>query len=269
MAFHSVVFTSSTSSSGATTFVQLNSKADVIVPTLNNGFQVPVQLKYLASIGGVGTSLTNIRAQTPAFLPFPWPSFAPVNRGSAFETPARFWDLFKMPLPMNPTDELDIYICQNSGGSETEYVFVNLSDGTITPVPAGRFFTVHGTGSTTLTSGAFTSVALTFDQAIPRGLYAVVGARAYSAHALYFRLAPAMEPLWRPGGIAVQAYDQMDPPGQRGFIYDGQVVAPWGQWMTFFQNVPPQLDMFATSGDTAEEVWLDLIQVSAVSSYGV
>ena len=87
MAFHTVVFTSSTSSSGATTFVQLNFKADVIVPTLNNGLQVPKQLNKLGFIAGVGTSLTNFRAQTPAFLPYPWPSFAPVNRGSCAGQP--------------------------------------------------------------------------------------------------------------------------------------------------------------------------------------
>ena len=41
MAFHTVVFTSSNGTSGATTFIQTNFKADVIVPTLNNGLQVP------------------------------------------------------------------------------------------------------------------------------------------------------------------------------------------------------------------------------------
>jgi len=267
MAFHTVVFTSSTSGSGATTFVQLNFKADVIVPTLNNGLQVPKQLYRLGFVGGVGTSLTNIRAQTPAFLPFPWPTFAPVNRGSGFASPPRVWDGFKYPLPMNPTDEFDIYIAQNSGGSETEYVFVTLTDGTTTPPPMGRFFSVHATGSTTVTAGAFTTCQLTFDQAIPAGLYAVIGARAYSATGQAFRLAPAMEPLWRPGGIAVKAYDQMDPPAQRGYIYDGQVVAPWGVWMTFYQNVPPQLDMFCTSADTAQECWLDLIQLNTTTVY--
>lgn len=268
MAFHTVVFTSSTSGSGATTFVQLNFKQDVIVPTLNNGLQVPKQLPKLAFLAGVGTSLTNIRAQTPSFLPYPWPAFAPVNRGSAFESPPRMFDGFKSPLPMNPTDELDIYICQNSGGSETEYVFSTLADGMPVPAPAGRFFTVHATGSTTVTAGAFTTCQLTFDQAIPAGLYAVIGARAYSATGLAFRLAPAMEPLWRPGGIAVKTYDQMDPPGQRGYIYDGQVVAPWGVWMSFYQNVPPQLDMFCVSADTAQECWLDLVQISSGTVFG-
>jgi hypothetical protein len=267
VAFHTVVYTSSITGSGATTFVQLNFKADVIVPTQNLGLQVPKQLNRFGFTAGVGVSLCNYRAQTPAFLPFPWPTFAPVNRGAAFESPPRQTDLFKNPLPMNPTDELDIFVCQNLGAAEVEYVFVTLTDGMVVPAPMGRFFTVHAVGSTTLTAGAFTSCALTFDQAIPAGLYACIGARCFSATALGFRLAPAMEPLWRPGGTAVRAYDQMDPPGQRGYIYDGQVIAPWGVWMTFFQNVPPQVDVFATGADTAEEVWLDLIQLNTTTVY--
>ena len=267
MAFHTVVFTSSNGTSGATTFIQTNFKTDQIIPTLNNGLQVPKQLNKLCFLAGLGTSLCNIRAQTPAFLPYPWPTFAPVNRGSAFESPPRMWDGFKSPLPLNPTDEFDIYTAQNSGSSETEYVFVTLGDGLVQPAPAGRFFSVHATGGTTVTAGAFTQCALTFDQAIPAGLYSVIGARAFGATMKAFRLAPAMEPLWRPGGIGVATYDQMDPPGQRGYIYDGQVVAPWGTWMTFYQNVPPQLDAFCTSADTAQEVWLDLVQISAGTVY--
>jgi hypothetical protein len=223
--------------------VQLSGKSDAIIPTLNSGLQIPKQLNKLGFVAGVGTSMTNLRVQTPAFLPYPWPSFGPVNRGSAFESPPRMFDLFKSPLNMNPTDELDVFIAQNSGGSETEYVFLSLTDGMVSSAPGGRFFTVHATGTTTQTAGAFTSCTLTFDQAIPAGLYAVIGARAFAATALAFRLAPAMEPLWRPGGIAVRTYDQLDPPGQRAYHLDGQVIAPWGVWMQFYQNVPPQVDV--------------------------
>jgi hypothetical protein len=38
--------------------------------------------------------------------------------------------------------------------------------------------------------------------------------------------------------------------------------------MQFYQNVPPQLDAFCTSADTAQEVWLDLIQVSSGTVFG-
>ena len=205
-------------------------------------------------------------------LPLPYPTLSPNNRGSAFESPPRIWDYYKYPIPLNPTEELDIYATQNSGSSETEYVATLLSDNNPTPaqVPAvqltlngtGRFFTAHATSSTTLTAGGWTQCQLTFDQALPAGLYSLVGARAYSATALFFRMYPAQAPLWRPGGVAVQAYDQMDPAGQRYVPDYGTHLGAWGQWLQFYQNVPPQVEFFATSADTAEEVWLDLIRIS-------
>jgi hypothetical protein len=101
-----------------------------------------------------------------------------------------------------------------------------------------------------------------FDQPLPAGYYALVGARAFSATALFFRMLPAMGPLWRPGGIAVQTYDQLDPPNQR-FIADWASSSLfWGVWLYFYQNVPPQVEVFATGADTAEEGWFDLIYIS-------
>jgi hypothetical protein len=70
---------------------------------------------------------------------------------------------------------------------------------------------------------------------------------------------PAMGPKWRPGGICVQAYDQIDMYGQRFQPAYGGLGQNWGVWLTFFQNVPPQVEFFATSADTAEEGWFDLV----------
>ena len=71
---------------------------------------------------------------------------------------------------------------------------------------------------------------------------------------------PAMGPKWRPGGICVNAYDQIDPPGQRFMpLMTGLWGGGWGPWLTFYQNVPPQVEFFATAADVAEEMWFDLL----------
>lgn len=274
MAFHLEMYTSSIVSTSATSFKQVTSKANGVVPTLNNGFQVPGQssqgggpLSKLGFIAGVSTHLTGIQIQAPSMLPFPWPVMAPVNRGSAFESPVRCHDLMANPIQLNPTEELDAFAAAGNN-TETAYVAVLFTDGNIMARPAGRLFTVHATASTTLTGGAWTQVTPSFDQALPasRGgpqMYALVGVRAYSATALFFQVMPATEPLWRPGGVAVQAYDQLDPPGQRAYGWYSGGYSPWGIWMQFQQNVPPTFNMFATAGDTAEEFWLDLIAIGA------
>ena len=281
--FHMELFSSADATSGANTFIQLTYfTPDNVLPKLVNGMQVSGSLPFLHSVAGVGTSMVHIRAQAPSMLPFPYTAMSPNNRGSAFESPPRIWDFSRTPVPLRVTEEFDIFVSQNSGGSETEYVAVQFCDGPGTPLSVvvnppsivqnqttpGRFFTVHATASTTLTAGKWTQVQPSFDQALPAGSYAVVGARAFSATALFFRLYPAMAPLWRPGGVAVQAYDQMDAYNQRYIASYGAIPASWGVWMTFYQNVPPQIEFFATSADTAEEMWLDLVYLGPQTTPG-
>jgi hypothetical protein len=280
--FHMELFSSSIAS-GANTFAQLTySTPDNILPKLVNGMQVSPNLPYLMMVAGVGAHMVHVRPQSNSMLPFPYPTLSPNNIGTAFESPARIWDFSAHPIPLKPTEEFDIFATQNKGSSETEYVFCNFSDNkplavgvAIDPVgvasnPAtpGRFFSSHWTSSTTLSAGAWTAVQPTFDQALYAGYYALVGARAFSATALAFRMFPAMGPLWRPGGIAVQTYDQLDPPNQRGFNSSNGFFSTWGAWLYFYQNVPPQVEFFATSADSAEEGWFDLVYLGpqAISS---
>lgn len=261
MAFHFEMFSSSIAT-GATTRAQVTSVNNGVVPTLNKGFQVPNGLSFLHSVFGVGAHMVEVQMQTPKFLPYPYPNLTPNNRGTAFESPPRMWDYSRAPLPMTPTDEVDAFATQNSGGAETQYVGINFCDGPPTPPPTGQFFTAHWTAATTLTAGAMTAVNPVFDTALPSGLYSLVGVRVFSATCLFFQMLPAAAPLWRPGGIGTQAYDQLDPPNQRAFGYLGFPQIGWGEWMRFRQNVPPQVNFFATSADTAEEGWFDLVLVS-------
>lgn len=267
--FHLELFSSAIPLSGANNFQQLNYfKTDNILPPLNLGMQVSGTLANLMWLAGVGANLVHIRAQAPSMLPFPYPALSPNNRGLAFESPPRVWDLSSYPLPLRPTEEFDLFCTQNSGAAQTEYVACQFTDNQLIPPPAGRYFSVHWTAAVALNAGAWTQVQPIFDQALPAGFYALVGARALSASALFFRLFPAMAPLWRPGGIAVQAYDQFDSHKQRGYDYLGGKIGPWGVWLSFYQNVPPQVEFFATAADAAEEGWFDLIQVSTATSIG-
>jgi len=282
--FHLELYSSSIATSGANTFQQLTYfTPDNILPKLVNGAQVSPDLPFLHSVFGVGAHLVHVRPQANSMLPFPYPALSPNNRGTAFESPPRAWDFSKLPLALKPTEEFDVFVTQNSGGAETEYVAVQFCDGPGTPVsvainpatltqnPAtpGRFFSVHWTASTTLTAGAWTQVQPAFDQALYAGSYALVGARTFSATGLFFRLFPSMGPKWRPGGICAQSYDQMDIYNQRLINSFGPPGAGWGQWLWFYQNVPPQVEFFATAADTAEEGWFDLVYLGPTTTQSI
>ncbi|HEY2675462.1 MAG TPA: hypothetical protein VGI65_00735 [Steroidobacteraceae bacterium] len=271
--FHLELFASSIAT-GATTFNQLTYfTPDNILPKLVNGMQVSPDLPFVHSYFGVGLNLVEVRVQATSMLPFPYISSVPNNRGTGFASPPRHWDFSKYPIPLKPTEELDIFASQNAAGAQTQYVAVNFCDGptqplalTVNPVgirdmptTPGRFFSAHWTATTTLTAGQWTQVQPAFDQALYAGYYALLGVRAFSATGLFFRMFPAMGPKWRPGGICTNTYDQLDPLNQRFVPGWAPAFHGWGVWMTFYQNVPPQVEFFATAADTAQEGWFDMI----------
>lgn len=270
---HLEIFSSSINT-GVTTPLQVTYvSTGALLPSQVNGMQVSPDVPFIHSIFGVGANLVSIRPQSSSMSLFPYPNLQPNNRGSAFESPPRFWDLSRNPFPLKPTEEFDIFATQNHGSAETEYIAVQFCDGPDVPIAVpinppglkdnptmgGRFFSVHATSSTTLTAGAWTDIQPAFDSALYAGYYALVGMRAYSATGLFFRIKPVMGFKWWPGGAMVQAYDQLDIPGQRYYPGWTQTIGHWGVWVTFFQNVPPKVSVFATSADTAEEFWYDLV----------
>ena len=281
--FHMELFSSSIAT-GANTFAQVTYfTPDNVLQKLVNGMQVSTSLPYLLSVFGVGAHMVDVRAQAPSMLPFPYINLNPNNRGAAFGSPPRVWDFAESPIPLKPTEEFDIFATQNAGSAETQYVGCLFSDGQTSPLTVplnppgvilngltpGRLFTAHSSTSVTVTAGAWSQVALSLDQTLPAGLYALIGARAYSASGLFFRMFPQNTPLWRPGGIAVQAYDAIDPPNQRALRWTGSHLSKWGLWLTFYQNTVPQVEMFCTSADTAQEVWLDLVYLGPQTSQGL
>jgi hypothetical protein len=279
--WHMEAFRSSLASGVTDVFQQVSyiQAGAVLAPAGTNSMQVSAFLPFVHSLFGVGAHLENIQPQASSFLPLPNPVFAANNIGTAAESPPRFWDLSRFPKALRPTETFSIFASQTSGGAENEAVFVNFSDNTMKPAPQiasgpaingnGQMTTVHGTATTTLTANGWTQVFPLIDSpGLPAGLYALVGARVMSAGALAFRLKPVVEPLWRPGGVAVQTADQLDAPNQRYFNPTTGRISKWGVWITFYQNTPPFVDIWSTSADTKEDFFFDLIKISDVTTSG-
>lgn len=278
MSFHMEYFRSALAS-GVTDVLQQVTfiNTGVLAPSAS-GVQVSATLSKLHSLFGVGATLENISPQAASMLPLPYPNLAPNNIGTAIESPAKFWDFSRNPKPLRPTETFNIFASQTSTGSETETVFTQFTDGLVMPYPAiatapslngnGMLTTVHATATTTLTANAFTLITPILDLPLPAGVYALCGARVQSAHCLAFRMRPVNEPLWRPGGVGTQTADQLEAPGQRYINALTGAISHWGVWLTFFQNTVPNVDIFSTAADTKEDIWLDLIKISDVTTSG-
>jgi hypothetical protein len=274
MAFTMEAFRSSLSS-GVTDVLQEVTyiSANALLAPSANGVQVSAFLNKIHSFFGVGAHLENISPQAASFLPLPYPNLAPNNIGTAAENTPKFWDWSRAPKVLRQTETFHMFASQTAAGAEVEAVFVNFTDGMTVPAPAiatqpavngnGMYTVQHATAAVTLTANAWTQVTPIFDSpSFPAGYYALVGARVMSAKALAFQMRPVGEPLWRPGGVAVQTADQFDAPGQRYINPNNGMVSHWGVWLTFFQNTPPNVAIWSTAADTVEDMWFDVIKIS-------
>jgi hypothetical protein len=222
-----------------------------VVTLLNTGFNVP-RLDKLGAVYGVGLTARRLQVQSPSLRTAPFPDFVPVNVGAGlFESPVRGVHMMRHPIQLTYGEELDMFAVV--GTTHIVYSAIWLTDGPVVGPPPGDIRTVHATAAVTLNAGAYTTVALTLDQSLKAGMYALVGARFFTATGVIFKMIPTDGPIWQPGGIAVQAYDGLEAEGQR---YGG-----WGEWMRFQQNTLPTVNVFATAADTAQEAWLDLVKI--------
>jgi hypothetical protein len=252
--FHLAVYNASIAN--GTALVQVAGISDPIVAPSGSGFLVPSVINKLMRVAAYGTNLTRVQLTSASLRDYAPFDVGPVNVGTVIESPARYADFSDGPVPLAVNEELDAFGVQSNAGAQRIGVGVWFCDGPVRPVTQ-RGFSVHWTGTTTLTANAWSAVAFTLDNGIPSGTFAIVGSRMISAGAVFHRFIPRGGLPYRPGGFAQQAQDNYPMDGSRWTDY----VANWGEWLRFTNTTPPQIEVFSISADTTEEGYLDLVQV--------
>lgn len=245
----------SSSIASGTALLQVNAVTSNIYPTTNNGFLVQ-GLNKISSVTVVGSGAIRGQLQSASLRVQPFVDCIPVNRSTGTESPIRFTDFSQAPLQVKSNEELDFFGAQNSGGSVYLNAIVQFCDGPIRPATSTGAITVHATASSTLTAHAWSAVTFALDTSLDPGTYSIIGMRVYSATGIVARIIPnSGSQTYRSGVPCVQAYDTTD------FKYARYGAG--GQLATFATTALPQIEIYATSADTAEELWFDLVQVSS------
>jgi len=161
----------------------------------------------------------------------------------------KFWN---HPRQLKAGEGLRALAAEDGVGAQRQIIGVWLGD-EMEEVPDGPVETIRFTGTTTLVANAWTLCPLTPDQQLRAGRYAIIGARIQSATGVFGRLVIPGE-THRPGCPVYRDEDDM---GHQEFRQGGLGI--WGEFD--HQNIP-QVEIVATAGDTAEQVYLDIIQIS-------
>ena len=167
--------------------------------------------------------------------------------------------LYESPMKVPLREEFQMLV--TDGASETPDVFLWLAtDDWTQNLPQGRMtIPVRVTATITIVGHAWSALgALTFEQSLRGGVYAVVGAMFQGTHMTAFRLVFPRFRLYhgrklRPGALAVNAIGDKEDPQM---TWNRFIFGEWGRFHTFEL---PQLEITGnTAGSTTIEgrLWL-------------
>jgi len=225
--------------------------ADPSLTVSGDNIQIPGFTPNLFGVIGIGANTTRVQLVSPSLRRTVNPTIRPLNVGAEPLSPPVAVMFPGSPIALDASEQLQAHAAEDSAGAAQSTVVVFLSDGAISPVD-GEIFSVRVTNASTLVAYTWINGAITFDQVLPVGKYAVVGARFEGAGLIAFRFVfQGSTP--RPGGIGCDAAADLDLPGQR--------LGGWGVWGEFDHNVPPTVDFLSLSADTSQVGVLDLIKI--------
>lgn len=236
----------------ATTDNDLTAIADPSMSQQNSHFVLPKTMQLMAAyVMGVGVHSPKI--QSPSLRRIAVPSIYPSVRASAVPTDPNIADYRANPLNIPALEEIQVLASNDDAGTQRCWAGLFLADGA-QPVQGGSdIFTVRCTAAITCVANTWVSGNLTFGQSLPVGTYAIVGMFAQSATGIFARLIFPGGTIYRPGVMCVTAIGNRQPFAGR--------KAPMGVLGTFQSTALPQLDVLASSTDSAQVVYLDLVKI--------
>lgn len=242
MSFHTVAFTvgSLTTSYGAVPGV-----ADTIFAPSGNGLLLPYDLWLIAAYAS-HVNLLRARVNAPSLLRVGYPSIRPVQAAAlgAPQVDPNLMTMLDSPLLLRSSEAVGIDAAASSGATAA-IALMWLAD-KLDPVPPGESFWLRFTSTTAPTTAfAWTVISPVYDQAIPSGVYAVIGMEFFSTTAIAARIVFPGSVL-RPGVLAQQGSSAGLARTHRIF-YEGAL----GVYGTFQTNSPPNVEVITGLGTDA------------------
>jgi hypothetical protein len=149
-------------------------------------------------------------------------------------------------------EELRAEVSQGGAYNETANVVCHLGT-SIDPLPSGTPFLIRGTSSTTLVASAFSDLTtITWEQTVPTGEYAVVRLLVLSTTGIAARLKFDNQ-RFRPGSVCLNAAGDNEHP-----LFQHRRLGTLGR---FRNTTYPIVSVFATSADTSQTVFLEVVKV--------
>lgn len=211
-------------------------------------FENDMQLLFAMYMQAAGT---RARILTPATRQITPPHIVPIELVITPGARPAVADYSQYPMQLKRLEEIQVNVFQTAADANGS-VLLALAEQPLPPIPAGPMFTMRGTSTTAAVANTWTLLAVTWNDVLPEGEYAVGGLVAISATGKASRL--IMEQgFWRPGAPSVSVAS--------GYTHPLMRMGKLGDWGHFTGNRMPQIEVLCNTTDNAHTIYLDFVRV--------
>jgi hypothetical protein len=244
----------------ATAFENVAGLADPHVAVKDDSIYVPAETPHLmAVLVGVQTATSGSTMKAKLWTPSKRSIFITPFEDATTGTweplvPSAINNLMQHNTRLVPGEAIQAFTANSQATNAERATFlVWLGDGIYVVPPGKEIITKRFTTSAASVAYTWTNMAITFEEALEAGVYAVVGMNVVSASALAARLLFTNQQP-RPG---CPGYDSFGDVGHPLFRHGNL-----GIWGTFTHESPPTIDVLCHSTETTREGVLDLIKLT-------
>jgi hypothetical protein len=215
----------------------------------SNAYLLPVKMQLMCAVG-MGATLSRIQVTSPTLRQVnvlnirpPIPALQPAS-GSLVH-----W-LGEQPLMLPALEEIQPAALDTAAERVTFLMWVADQ---LLPVPPGPIMTIRATSTTAAVANTWTLLAMTLDNALPAGQYALVGSQVISTTGIAHRFQIPGQ-LLRPGVMSHQLLSD---------IQDFRLATRrLGAYGNFVQTALPQCEVLCTAADASHEIYLDIVPLN-------
>lgn len=230
--------------------VDVSALADSIF-VIQNGHFLPQRDFNLIFAGAASANMNRARIISSSLRQYTTPYIRPVSSAAGWGFPQRVYDLFATPLLLRALEEIQVNAVQTGAAAEQVWIGLGLETQR-TPRPPGQIFTMRGTSTTAAAANTWTQIAVTWQDVLPAGLYALCGLEVSSANARFAR-AILEGQVWRPGSFSIQAVGNGN--------HERFKLGGLGEWGRFNSWAMPNIEVVCSAADASHDVYLDLVRV--------
>lgn len=220
---------------------------------IQNGHFVPQQPMRVDWMAGMGTASLTAQLVTPSLRLIGTPYIRPPIPALVPGTIPAIQDFSSNQVQLAALEEVEILANQASGGSIQSTFLVAFDPGAIGPVPSGPIYCFQGTSVTAAVANTWTQLAMTWQQSLPVGQYAMIGAEYIATNAQAARFTFQGQNL-RPGCLGASL--NSNKPVQA--MIDGS----FGVWGTFANYAMPIVQVLNNGTDAVHTVYVYLIRIA-------